>query len=195
MPSRHRTRTAIGCLLVLGLIAGCDRGASASFDPGGACTTDGRAAGAYPDLEVKVPTVYMDGPPETLDSGRNCTAANLGALASFGIAEVRFAGATWAFGGERAAVLAIFNAEGLSAESVAVFYSNSAQGAARTEVLAQSTPAIAGRAGFRIDTKTGERTQNVVVWPARDKDVVNVVIANDLPEARIQDAIDAFGGN
>jgi hypothetical protein len=27
------------------------------------------------------------------------------------------------------------------------------------------------------------------------RDSVNVVITNDLPDARIQDAIDAFGGN
>ena len=34
----------------------------------------------------------------------------------------------------------------------------------------------------------------MVVWPAAASDVVNVVITNDLPDARIQDAIDAFGG-
>jgi hypothetical protein len=34
----------------------------------------------------------------------------------------------------------------------------------------------------------------VVVWPSTKPDVVNVVITNDLPDARIQDAIDAFGG-
>jgi len=34
----------------------------------------------------------------------------------------------------------------------------------------------------------------VVVWPAADADTVNVVITNDLPDARIQDAIDAYGG-
>jgi hypothetical protein len=33
----------------------------------------------------------------------------------------------------------------------------------------------------------------VVVWPADDPDVVNVVITNELPEARIQEAIEAFG--
>ena len=59
---------------------------------------------------------------------------------------------------------------------------------------ATSAPTIAGRAGHRLDTKTGERVQTVVVWPAAASDVVNVVITNDLPDARIQDAIDAFGG-
>ena len=53
---------------------------------------------------------------------------------------------------------------------------------------------IAGRQGHRLDTMTGERLQTVVVWPSAEADVVNVVISNDLPDPRIQDAIDAFGG-
>jgi hypothetical protein len=36
--------------------------------------------------------------------------------------------------------------------------------------------------------------QTVVVWPAAEPDTVDVVITNDLPDARIQDALDAFGG-
>ena len=83
---------------------------------------------------------------------------------------------------------------GLTAESLAAFYTQSAHAAARTEIVGQSAPTIAGRPGRRLDTKTGERIQTVVVWPAADRDSVNVVITNDLPDARIQDAIDAFGG-
>ncbi len=132
-------------------------------------------------------------PPGTLDSGRNCTVTNLGALASLGISEVRFAGATWSFGAERAAVLAVFRTDGLSAEALAAFYADSARAAARTQVVATSAPKISGRQGRRLDTMTGERTQTVVVWPAALPDVVNVVITNDLPDARIQDAIIAFG--
>ena len=55
-----------------------------SFDPTGDCTTDGRAPGAYPDLEALVPTKFMNAAPGTLDSGRNCTATNLGSLAQAG---------------------------------------------------------------------------------------------------------------
>jgi hypothetical protein len=36
--------------------------------------------------------------------------------------------------------------------------------------------------------------QTVEVWPASVPDTVNVVITNDLPDARIADAVDAFGG-
>jgi hypothetical protein len=175
-------------------LVACGGQTSQSFDPTSACTTDGRMAGAYPALEAAVPRTYRGDPPATLDSGRNCTAANLGSLGSRGISEVRFAGATWTFGAERALVLAIFTAPGLNADALADFYLQGATSAARTQVTAQSAPTIAGRPGRRLDTQTSGRTQTVVVWPAATKDVVNVVVSNDLPDARIQDAIDAFGG-
>jgi hypothetical protein len=175
-------------------LVACGGDTSRSFDPASACTTDGRMAGAYPELEGAVPRTYRGDPPAKLDSGRNCTAANLGSLASHGISGVRFAGATWTFGAERALVLAIFTAPGLNADALADFYAQSATGAARTQVTAQSAPTIAGRPGRRLDTETSGRTQTVVVWPAARRDVVNVVISNDLPDARIQDAVDAFGG-
>jgi hypothetical protein len=181
-------------LAVALLVVGCGAGALSSFDPAGACVVDGRAAGAYPDLEALVPTRYQGVSPETLDSGRNCTAGNLGSLASHGIPEVRFAGGTWTFGAERAAVLAVFRATGLTADALATFYGESAQTASRTSIVGSTAPVIDGRPGHRLDTTTGERTQTVVVWPAAERDVVNVVITNDLPDARIQDAIDAFGG-
>ena len=174
--------------------AGCSSGPPPSFDPTGDCTTDGRAPGAYPDLEALVPTKYMGATPGTLDSGRNCTVTNLGSLARLGITEVRFAGGTWSFGAERAAVLAVFRTHGLTADYLAAFYNESARVSARTEILGASQPTIAGRPGNRLDTQTGERLQTVVVWPSATPDVVNVVITNDLPDARIQDAIDAFGG-
>ena len=44
-----------------------------------------------------------------------------------------------------------------------------------------------------MDTKTGERLQTVVVWPSAETDRVNVVITNDLPDARIDEAVAAFG--
>ena len=141
-----------------------------------------------------MPKTYRGEPPQTLDSGRNCTPTNLGALASQGISEVRFAGATWTFGAERAAALAVFRATGLTADDMFAFYGQSATAASRTQVDAQSEPVIAGRPGRRLDTETSGRTQTVVVWPAATRDMVNVVITNDLPDARIQDAIDAFGG-
>jgi hypothetical protein len=141
-----------------------------------------------------VPTRYEGTPPETLDSGRNCTDAALGTLREAGIDELRFAGATWGFGGIRAAALVVFSAPGLTAEEVAEFYAESAGAANRTRVTGVTTPTIAGREVHRIDTVTGSRQQTVVVWPADAADAVNVVITNDLPDPKIEAAVEAFGG-
>jgi hypothetical protein len=181
------------CLAMGIALAACTDGAAPSFQPSGPCTADGSAPGAYPDLESRVPTRYRDEPPASLDSGRNCSRESLGTLADLGYTELRFAGARWTFGAERAVVLAVFSVPGLEADQVAGFYAASARAASRTEVLAESPLEIAGRPARRLDTKTGERLQTVVVWPAADPDLVNVVVTNDLPDARITDAIDAFG--
>jgi hypothetical protein len=188
--SRHVGSLLLAAVLALG---GC-AGAAASFDPTGPCVADGSAPGAYPDLEQRVPDVYQGVAPELVDSGRNCSSVNLGSLANNGFTEIRFAGGTWSFGAERAAVLAVFHAPRLTAADLAAFYAESARAASRTVITGQSTPTLAGRSGQRLDTKTGERIQTVVVWPAADADFVNVVITNDLPDARIDDAVGAFGG-
>jgi hypothetical protein len=87
----------------------------------------------------------------------------------------------------------VFSAPGLTAEQVREFYTDSARETPRIEILDESTATIAGREGYRLDAKRVERLQTVVVWPAADPGLVNIVITNDLPEARIQEAIDAFG--
>jgi hypothetical protein len=196
MPHRTlRLRLVMPGLLALSglLLAACGAPA-ASFDPAGPCAADGAAPGAYPELEALVPTTYEGTGPQKLDSGRNCTTENLGALKEAGIDELRFAGGTWGFGGERAAALVVFTAPGLTADLIADFYATSARGASRTKVTAESTPTVAGRPGHRLDTATGDRTQTVVVWPAAEPDRVNVVLTNDLPDPKIQAAVEAFGG-
>ncbi len=184
-------RLLLAAIVVMGVACGGE--APPSFDPTGPCITDGAAPGAYPDLEARLPTSYRDAEPMEVDSGRNCSAEKLGLLAELGYDEVRHAGATWSFGGERALVLAVFSAPGLEASEVADFYAESARTTPRMVILAETEPRIAGRPGRRLDAKRVERLQTVVVWPAADPDVVNVVVSNDLPEARIQEAIDAFG--
>jgi hypothetical protein len=187
-------RRLCSLLLAALLVVACSAAPAGSFDPASACTQDGRQPGAYPDLEARIPTAYRGAAPEKLDSGRNCTSANLGSLAGDGIKEVRFAGGTWTFGAERALVMAVFAANGLTAGQLDEFYTASANAAGRTTITGRSGPTLAGRPGRRLDTTTGERTQTVLVWPSADPDVVNVVITNDLPDARIDDAVAAFGG-
>ena len=38
------------------------------------------------------------------------------------------------------------------------------------------------------------RVQTVVTWPSAEDGLVNVVITNDLPDPKIQAAVDAFAG-
>jgi hypothetical protein len=191
-PFRPRTLLLVAVLVLSACSSG--QAATTSFDPKSACTTDGRFAGAYPDLEALVPATYRGDRPESLDSGRNCTAAQLGSLAAAGIREVEFGGGTWTFGAERALVMAVFRGDGLDADKLAAFYAAGAAANSRTTIDAQTAPTVAGRPGHRLDTTTSERSQTVVTWPSAQPKMVNVVITNDLPDARIQDAIDAFGG-
>jgi hypothetical protein len=181
-------------LLALALTtAACAASPPASFDPSAPCIQDGSAPGAYPDLEAMVPTTFENGPPHTLDSGRKCTTEGLGSLGAAGFDEVHFAGGTWSFGGIRAAALAVFSAPGLTADDMADFYGKSATEANRTRITAVSTPNLAGRPGHRIDSVTGSRQQTVMIWPAAEPDVVNVIITNDLPDPKIEAAVEAFG--
>jgi hypothetical protein len=176
------------------LVSACSATPAPSFDPSGPCTTDGQRPGAYPDLEARIPTTFLDQKPVTVDSGRHCTTGALGTLAEAGIEEIRFAGGTWSFGAERSAALAVFTAPGLTADAMAEFYLASANAASRTQLLAGTAVTLAGRPGHRLDTQTSERLQTVEVWPSATADMVNVVITNDLPDARIADAVDAFAG-
>ena len=185
----------VGFLVAASLVVGCGGGGpSASFDPAAGCPSEGRAVGAIPELEARIPTAYEGRGPDDLDSGRHCSPASLGSLADAGFDEVEFAGGTWDLGGYRAAALVLFQAPGLGAGDVMGFYEASARVANRTQITGESTPDVAGRAGYRLDTRTADRIQTVVTWPAEDSGVVNVVITNDLPDPKIQAAVDAFGG-
>src|SRR5919109_941918 len=177
------------------VIAACGGGgATASFDVAVGCPSEGRAPGAYPELEARVPKTYEGRGPNQLDSGRHCDPASLGSLAAAGFEEVRFAGGTWDLGGYRAAALVVFEAPGLTADDVADFYETGARTANRTQVTGESTPEVAGRPGHRLDSTTGDRTQTVVTWPSADDGVVNVVLTNDPPDPKIEAAVNAFGG-
>ena len=163
-----------------------------STRPGRAPPT-ARAPGAYPDLEALVPTdVSWRAAPRPSIPGRNCTADqprvaaprrhHRGPLRRRDV-DVR--------GRAGASVLAVFTARRPDAEALAAFYAQSATGAARTQVTGESAPrSPAGPAAARHETAGGPRP-----WSSgrRATETVNVVITNDLPDARIQDAIDASG--
>jgi len=187
-PLRFLVLAAI--VIVVGACAGSQ---GASFEPIGPCTADGSAPGAYPELEAMVPTTYEERGPDRLDSGRNCSDENLGSLADEGIEEVRFAGGTWEFGSDIAAVLAVFAADSLTVDTMADWWESTARASSRTQILGSTSAEVAGRTVHRLDTKTGERIQSVLVWAGNEPGQVNVVLSHNLPDPKIEAAVAAFG--
>jgi hypothetical protein len=188
-----RLIAAVMSLAMVAILAACSGAATPSFDPTGPCSGDGSAPGAYPNLEALVPTSYEDRAPNRLDSGRNCSDENLGPLADEGIDEIRFAGGTWEFGSDIAAVLAVFDAQGLTVDKMADWWESTARESSRTEILGVTDADVAGRDVRRLDTKTGERIQSVLVWEGKNPGQVNVVLSHNLPDPKIEAAVAAFG--
>jgi len=153
---------------------------------------DGRYPGAYPDLEAQVPKTFLGRAPDQLDSGRNCTATELGTLAGHGLTEVRYAGGTWNTSPNSGITLAVFTGQGLTAEWLGEWYESSARAASNTRQIDPTRPKIDGRQGYRLDTVNDESNQTVITWPSTTPDVVYVVVAADASSADIASAIKAF---
>ncbi|HEX5014940.1 MAG TPA: hypothetical protein VFV72_12370 [Candidatus Limnocylindrales bacterium] len=162
---------AVACWVGLALlVAAC----AASFDPSGPCTTDGRAAGAYPDLEALVPRDLAGMPATQVDSGRNCSEKALGSLKSHGVDELRFAGAVWETGPNGGVSSAVLEAPNLRADWVHEFYKTGAEAGRNTEQVTFESNAVDGTMFYRMNTLNGESYQTVVDW--QDGDRVRVVI-------------------
>ncbi len=164
-------------VLILVALPGCGQ-AAGTFSPVGACTLDGRAAGAYPELEALVPH-EVGGKPATVDSGRNCSVQALGTLTSADVHEVHFAGATVDEGQGNGTVVAVFEAADgeppLMADWIDQFYLAGALQSGKTDNTTTTHPTM-GAAGvvFRLDTLNDLSQQTVVVLP--DAGRVRVVI-------------------
>jgi hypothetical protein len=171
----RRTSPSIATAIigVLVVVAGC---ASPTFDPSSPCTTDGRGAGAYPALEALVPRELNGKPPSRVDSGRSCTPASLSSLASHGVKELHFGGATWETGTSSGVSIAVFKAPGLQAEWVHEFFTAGAESARDAETVETSTMAVDGVQGYRVDALNGDSYQTVIDWA--DGDRVRVVIVS-----------------
>lgn len=192
----HRGRIAslVVASVLAWLVAACSGAAApATFDAAAACTADQRVAGAYPDLEARIPRSLFGAGPTQLDSGRNCTSTNLGTLAGHGISEVHFAGGRWDRSGTSGVTLAVFSAPTLSAEWMGEWYEASARASSKTAGLRPSRPTIGGRQAYRLDLLSSDAPQSVICWPSADGRVVQVVIAAGVPESDIEAGIAAFG--
>ena len=196
----HRVRSIVAAIGMAVLLAGCGAGGP-TFAPTGECVVDGRAPGAYPQLEALVPRSINDRPSTSLDSGRNCSSDALGTLASHGVREVRFAGATWDESngnGVSIAVLALPD-QAFPVAWAEEFYLVGAQNGKHTGNIDTSRPTYAGVGPtFRLDTLNDLSFQTVVLWA--DGDLVRVVIvatqvgpsaSRTVHDARVTEAVGA----
>ena len=199
MPRRRRPLAAVLLAALLGALLAACGGASfpvSSFDPETACTTDGRMPGAYPDLESWLPTSFQDRGPVNVDSGRSCSMDALGTLAGRGIDELRFAGATWDLDGGTAVTIAVFEATGLTPARMIEFYEASARANRKTEKLVTADATVGGLTGRRLDVLQSDGTgQTIVAWPTNEPDLVNVLLAADLGDTKVLEALDELAGS
>jgi len=182
-PRRHPAAAWPALLAVVLLTLVVSACGSAKFDPSGACTTDGRAPGAYPAMERLIPPRFDETAPTVLDSGRNCTPTGLGSLTSHGVGEVRFAGGQWHLGDRSGVTMAVFSSPtGLDAAWLGEFYESSARVARHTENVSAAQADIGGVNAFRIETLNDQTSfQTVVVWAGKDA-VDVVIVASDVNE-------------
>jgi hypothetical protein len=170
------------------LVAACDPGAS--FTTAGACLVDGRASGAYPELEALIPTSLGGQAPTTLDSGRNCSDKALGTLVAHGVHELRFAGATWDRSGGAGTSIAVLAlpTEGLPVAWIEEFYEVGAQTASKTDHVTPSRPTFPGVGStFRVDVLNDLSFQSIVVWPDGPRARVVIVASPVSPSASMAD--------
>jgi hypothetical protein len=190
-PVRHLVATFVIAVAAVS-VAACSGSPIpvATFDPASACTTDGRQAGAYPDLEALLPPDYQGIKPTNVDSGRNCTKEALGTLATAGIAGVRFAGATWSLGGTTGLTFALFAADGLTPAEMIDFYGAGAQASSKTDTLQATDTAVRGRPGRRLDVLQSDgAAHTIVAWPSTRSGVVDVLLATDLGDTKVANAL------
>ncbi len=188
-------------LVAAALIVVACTGSSAPppFDPTTPCGGVDRQEmkGAYPDLEARIPAALDGQVADSRDSGRFCSRATLGTLWDAGIRESQFGGGIWAIdpaGGTSlpGLQLSVFRAPGLSARLLADEYKSGADATRRVSVVSATNEQVGGRPGFRINLLNGDSHQAIVVWPSADGAVVQVVIAADVGESKVQAAIAAL---
>ena len=190
-----------GLALAVGLVVAACAGAGATFSTSGPCLADGRAAGAYPELEAAVPRLLGGAAASTTDSGRNCSDKALGTLTAHAVHELRFAGATWDLGGGTGTSIAVLAlpAGRLPIEWAQEFYTAGALNGSKTDNVKTSHPTFAGvDAAFRVDALNDLSQQAVVLWQLGN-DVRVVIVASHVDpnasmaahEARVSEAVAA----
>jgi hypothetical protein len=71
-------------------------------------------------------------------------------------------------------------------------YRRGAQASKSTQGVKSTTLQVAGRPAWRIDLATDSSRQAIVVWGSADGAAVQVVVAADVDETVLQDALSAY---
>jgi hypothetical protein len=185
----------LACLIAGVGVAGCMASAPTPRpDPSAACggADQQRSAGFYPDLEARLPASLSGASPSSRDSGRYCSAKTLGPLRADGHDEVRFAGETFPATSQSGVSLVVYSAAGLTADQVGDAFRAGAGTGRSVEVVSDAPHVVAGRSGRRLEVINGDARQVVVVWPAVEAGLVRIVIAADLGNAAIDQAVAAL---
>ena len=164
-----------------------------TFDPAAPCPAEGQQPGAYPELEAMLDTGYEGRAPDSVDSGRVCSPEALGSLADAGIPGLRFAGATWQTGGTSGLTLAVFKADGLDATKMLEFMPVGRERAPDGEApaLRHDRGRDSREAAYVLGSDgTG---QTVVAWQVAGEDVVRVLLAADLGDAKVAALLETLG--
>lgn len=180
-------------LVVAAALVACGPAPAPSFSATGPCDGDGRAPATFPDLEALLPRVYEREAPDTVDSGRTCTREGLSTLADAGVTDMRFAGATWDLGSGRGLTFAVFEGDRVTPDAMVDFYRAGAEAARRTERWTTSEMTVAGRPASRLDVLWSQSAQTIVAWPSEDGERVNVLLAADLGDAKVAEALEQYG--
>lgn len=165
-----------------------------AFDPAAPCPAEGQQPGAYPDLEALLPATHEGRAPDNVDSGRLCSAEQLGTLAAAGIDEVRFGGATWQTGGTSGLTVAVFTGEGLDPATMLEFYEAPAREARRTDTLKVSDTTVGRVPAKRLDVLGTDGTgQTIVAWQPAEDGAVWVLLAADIGDTRVEEILATIG--
>jgi hypothetical protein len=152
---------------------------SGPLGPCGADKADATSVGGFPVLEQLLPTALAGRAPDIVNSGRSCSDKALGSLASHGIHELRYAGATWNQGRSDATVVAVLATPSdqplIQQPWVEEFYTAGAVAATKTDNVTTTRPTMepVGQV-FRLDALNDLSLQTIVTW--NDHGLVHVVI-------------------
>ncbi len=73
------------------------------------------------------------------------------------------------------------------------FYETGGSGNSKLEKVATSDVTVGGRDGKRLDVLQSDGTgQTIVAWPSADGGAVFVLLASDLGDTRVLEALDTF---